>query len=142
MTTYVVTGHLNVCAVAALCIAALGTAPAVALQTDPSEMMHDNGEVGELVAIDGSGEQVYINFNAPLDHLIASLLRTSSYQWPYRSFETLLKKHGRSKVRAAIVERLRAMADRTLLETHKEASGDPMSPLLELRLPRDTWLQK
>ena len=142
MTTHVVTGHLNLCAVAALCFGALGTAPVAALQTDASDMVHDTWEVDELVAIDGSGEQIYINFNAPLDHLIASLLRTSSYEWPYRSFETLLKKHGRSKVRAAIAEHLRAMADLALRETHKGASGDPMSPLSDLRLPHDMWLQK
>lgn len=142
MTTHVVTGHLNLCAVAALSFAALGTEPAAALLTEASDMVHATWEVDELVAIDGSGEQVYLNFNAPLDHVIASLLRTSSYKWPYRSFETLLKKHGRSKVRAAIAEHLRAMADRALLETHKNASGDPMSPLSDLRLPRDTWLQE
>lgn len=141
MTHLVAAGHRNVCAVAALCIAALGAEPASALQSHATDMLHDTGEdVHELAAIDGSGELVYLDFNAPLDHIVASLLRTSSYKWPYKAFETLVKKHGRSKVRAAIAAHLRTMSDRTLRETHKGAAQDSMSPLSEFRLPGDTWL--
>jgi hypothetical protein len=139
MTNLVAVGHLNVCAVAALCIAALGSEPANALLSDASDMVLDTGDVHELAAIDGSGEQVYLDFKAPLERIVASLLRTSSYQWPYSSFEALLKRHGRSKVRAAIADRLRATSDNALLIAHKAAAGNPMSPLSELRLPGDTW---
>lgn len=141
MTNLVAIGHRNVCAVAVLCIAALGASPASGLQSSASDMLHDTGEdVHELVAIDGSGELVYLDFNAPLDSIVASLLRTSSYKWPYKAFETLVKKHGRSKVRAAIAEHLRTMSDHTLRESHKGAASDATSPLSELHLPRDTWL--
>jgi hypothetical protein len=142
MTNLVAAGHLNVCALAALCIAALGASPASALQTGAAEMLHDAGEVHDLPAIDGSGELVYLDFNAPLERIVSSLLRTSSYEWPYQAFETLVRKHGRSKVRAAIAAHLRAMSDRTLLQTHKGAASDSMSPLSELKLPGDTWLGK
>lgn len=105
-------------------------------------MLHDVGDVYELPAMDGSGEAVYLDFNAPLDRIITALLRTSSYQWPYNAFETLVKKHGRTKVRTAISERLRAMSDRFLVLVHKAAASDPMSPLSELRLPGDVWASK
>lgn len=142
MTNLVATGHLNVCALAALCIATLGASPAFALQTSANDMLRDAGEVHDLPAIDGSGELVYLDFNAPLDRIIASLLRTSSYEWPYQAFETLVRKHGRSKVRAAIADHLRTMSDRALLMTHKGAASDTTSPLSELKLPGDTWLGK
>lgn len=141
--TYGAIGHLNVCALAALCIAGLGAAPASALQTDASDVIHDLAEdVHELAAIDGSGEQVYLDFNAPLERIVASLLRTSSYEWPYRAFEALVKKHGRTKVRAAVAERLRTISDRALRSAHRSAAADWMSPLSELHLPRDTWAEK
>lgn len=143
MTGLIATSHLNVCAVAALCIAALGSAPALALQTGATDMLQDAGdEVHELPAMDGSGEMVYLDFNAPLDRIVGALLRTSSYQWPYNAFESLVKRHGRSKVRSAIANHLRALSDRELLKTHKGAAADTMSPLSELHLPRDTWLEK
>lgn len=139
MTTLFTTSQVNVCAMAALCLAALGSAPANALLSGASDMLHDTGDVLDLAAIDGSGEQVYLDFKAPLDRIVASLLRTSSYQWPYNSFDALIKRHGRSKVRAAIADRLRATSDNTLLLAHKAAAANSMSPLSELRLPGDTW---
>lgn len=140
MTNLVAVGHLNVCAAAVLCIAALGASPASALHSGASDMLFDTGEVHDLPAIDGSGELVYLDFNAPLERIVASLLRTSSYAWPYEAFETLVKKHGRSRVRAAIATHLRTMSDRALLMTHKGAAADTTSPLSELHLPGDTWL--
>ena len=143
MMSLVAPGHWNMCALAALCVAALGSAPASALQTDASEILQDIGdEVYELPAIDGSGEQVYLDFNAPLDRIVPALLRTSSYQWPYNAFERLLRAHGRSKVRAAVAERLRHMPDKALMRSHKGAATDQFSPLSELRLPGDTWAEK
>jgi len=92
----------------ALVIAAMGTAPASARQSDPNEPLVDMArQVHELPAIDGTAEQVYLDFNAPLDRIVAALLRTSSYQWPYGAFDGLIKKHSRTKLRAAIAERLR-----------------------------------
>ena len=106
MATHVALGHWNVCAMAALCIAALGTAPSFARQSDPNEPLVDMaGQVHELPAIDGTGDQVYLDFNAPLDRIVASLLRTSSYQWPYGAFDGLIEKHTRTKLRASIAER-------------------------------------
>jgi hypothetical protein len=105
-------------------------------------MLRDTGEVHDLPAIDGSGELVYLDFNAPLERIVPALMRTSSYQWPYNAFEMLVKKHGRSKVRAAIANCLREMPDRALLMTHKGAAADWTSPLSELKLPGDTWLKK
>jgi hypothetical protein len=128
---------------AALFIAALGTAPASARQSDPNEPLLDlAAHVHELSAIDGTGEQVYLDFNAPLDNIVAALLRTSSYQWPYGAFDGLIKKHSRTKLRAAIADRLRKLPDRALLRAHRHAASDPMSPLSELRLPGDTWAEK
>jgi hypothetical protein len=145
MMSHVAAGHLHVCAQAcamALCMAALGSTPAQALLTGASDMLQDAGdEVHELPAMDGSGE-VYLDFNAPLDRIVGALLRTSSYHWPYNAFETLIKKHGRTKVRSAIADHLRTMSDRFLVLVHKAASGDPMSPLSELRLPGDAWASK
>jgi hypothetical protein len=143
MTTFVALGHWNICAMAALCIAALGAAPASARQSDAGEPLYDMaGQVHELPAIDGSGEQVYLDFNAPLERIVAALLRTSSYQWPYSAFDGLLKKYGRTKLRAAIADGLRRTPDRALLRAHKNAAADPMSPLSELHLPTDTWAEK
>lgn len=139
MATHVALGHWNVCAMTALCIAALCTAPAAALQTGASDMLQDVGDVYELPAMDRSGELVYLDFNAPLDRIVTGLLRTSSYQWPYKAFETLVDKHGRTKVRTAIADHLRAMPDRFLVLVHKAAASDPLSPLSELRLPGDVW---
>lgn len=140
MTSYGAAGHLSVCAVA-LCMAALASAPTFAREAGASDMLHETGDVHELPAMDGSGE-VYLDFNAPLDRIVAALLRTSSYHWPYNAFESLVKKHGRSKVRTAIAEQLRAMSDRFLVRVHKAAASDPMSPLSELRLPGDAWASK
>lgn len=142
MTNLVSTGHLNVCALAALCLASLGADPAHALLTGANDMLRDTGQVHDLPAIDGSDELVYLDFNAPLERIVPALLRTSSYQWPYNAFEMLVKKYGRSKVRAAIAAHLRAMSDRALLLTHKGAASDATSPLSELKLPGDTWLRK
>jgi hypothetical protein len=143
MATHDAPGHWNVCAMTALVIAAMATAPASARQSDPNEPLVDMArQVHELPAIDGTGEQVYLDFNAPLDRIVASLLRTSSYQWPYGAFDGLIKKHSRTKLRAAIAERLRKMPDRALLQAHRNAASDPMSPLSELRLPGDTWAEK
>ena len=141
MMRNVATGHLNVCAVA-LCIAALGSTPAFALQTGASDMLHDTGDVDELPAMDGSGEMVYLDFNAPLDRIVTALLRTSSYQWSYNAFEALMKRHGRTKLRTAVAEHLRTMPDRFLVLVHKAASLDRMSPLSELRLPDYSWVSK
>ncbi len=142
MTNLVANGHLNVCALAALCFASLGANPAFALLTGANDMLRDTGEVHDLPAIDGSGELVYLDFNAPLERIVASLLRTSSYQWPYNAFEMLVKKHGRSKVRAAIAAQLRTMPDRALLLTHRGAASDATSPLSEMKLPGDTFIRK
>jgi len=142
MTNLVATGHLNVCALAVLFIAGLGAEQVAARQSDANVMVHDTGDVLDLAAIDGSGELVYLDFNAPLDRIVAALLRTSSYDWPYQAFETLVKKHGRTKVRTAIANHLRAMSDHALLLSHKGAASDSTSPLSELRLPGDTWIKK
>src|SRR5688572_26592255 len=116
MATHVVLGHWNVWAMAALCVAALGAAPVSARQSDPTEPLFDlAGQVHELPAIDGTGEEVYLDFNAPLERIVAALLRTSSYQWPYGAFDALIKKHSRTKLRTAIADRLRKMPDRALL---------------------------
>jgi hypothetical protein len=128
---------------AALFIAALVTAPASARQSDPNEPLVDMaGQVHELPAIDGTGEQVYLDFNAPLDNIAAALLRTSTYQWPYSAFDGLMKKHGRTKLRAAIADRLRKMPEQPLRRAHQNAASDPASPLFELHLPGDTWAEK
>lgn len=142
MISHVANGHLNVCAMAAICMAALAGSPAAALQSGTTDILRDTGDVLDLPAIDGSGEAVYLDFNAPLPSVIAALLRTSSYEWPLMAFESLVKKHGRSKVRAAIADHLRAMSDAALLESHKGAAHDSQSPLSELRLPGDTWMRK
>lgn len=142
MTTRVASSRWTVCALAALCFAALGTPPALALHTGASDMLRDTGEVHDLPAIDGSGELVYLDFNAPLERIVAALLRTSSYHWPSNAFATLIKKHGRSAVRAAIADRLRALSDPALLSTHRDAASNTTSPLSDLRLPGDTWIRK
>jgi hypothetical protein len=142
MMSMISTGHVNVCALVALCIAALGAAPALAVQTGASDMLRNTGEVHDLPAIDGKSELVYLDFNAPLERIVPALLRTSSYQWPYNAFEMLVKKHGRSKVREAIATHLRALNDPTLLLTHKGAAMGWNNPLSELKLPGDTWLRK
>lgn len=159
MIDHGVAGHLNILALTicapktwapktwamiALSIGALGTAPAAALQTDASrDVTHEMAaDVDELPAIDGSGQQVYLDFNAPLDRIVASLLRTSSYEWSYKAFETLLKKYGRTKLRAAVASRLKTIPDRNVVRAHREAAKDFISPLSELRLPADTWAEK
>lgn len=142
MTNLVAAGHFNVCALAAFCIAAFGAGPALALHTGAIDMLRDTGEVHDLPAIDGTGDLVYLDFNAPLERIVPALLRTSSYHWPYSAFEMLIKKHGRSKVRAAIATHLRALRDTALLLTHKGAATDRTTPLSELKLPGDTWLRK
>ena len=142
MTPRVAAGHWSICAVVVLCLAELGGPPAHALQTSASDMLRDAGEVHDLPAIDGSGELVYLDFNAPLARIVPALLRTSSYHWPASAFATLIKKHGRSTVRAAIADHLRALSDRALLSTHRDAASNTTSPLSDLRLPGDTWLRK
>ncbi|MBN8911151.1 MAG: hypothetical protein J0H65_03660 [Rhizobiales bacterium] len=143
MATHVAPGRWTICAVAALCVVALGMAPAFARQSDPNEPLVDMaGEVHELPAIDGTGDQVYLDFNAPLDRIVASLLRTSSYRWSYGAFDGLIEKHTRARLRAAIAEQLRKMPDGALRRAHRDAASDPMSPLFDLRLPGDTWAEK
>lgn len=143
MATHVALGHWNLCAMVALFIAALGSAPVSARQSDTNEPLYDMaGQVHELPAIDGSGEEVYLDFNAPLERIVEALLRTSSYKWPYSAFEGLIKKHSRTKLRAAIGDRLRKMPDRGLRRAHRNAAADPFSPLSELHLPGDTWAEK
>lgn len=142
MMPRVASSRQTVCALAALCFAALGGPPALALQTGASDMLRDTGEVHDLPAIDGSGELVYLDFNAPLERIVPALLRTSSYHWPSSAFATLIKKHGRSAVRSAIADHLRALSDSAVLSSHETAASDDASPLSDLRLPRDTWPRK
>ncbi len=92
-----------------------------------------------LLAIDGSGENVRIDFGASLDTVVAALMRTSSYEWAYDEFERLLSRYGKPAVRAAVVAALRASSNRELLRAHRQAASDALSPLSELNLPADLW---
>ncbi|MGE0023421.1 MAG: hypothetical protein AB7S70_07315 [Hyphomicrobium sp.] len=42
-------------------------------------------------------------------------------------------------MRTAIAERLRAISDWGLVQMHKSAAADRLSPLHDLRLPGDVW---
>ena len=85
-----------------------------------------------LLAIDGTGDTVIIDFNAPLNKVVAALLRTSSYEWPYRDFERLVAQHGRGAVKRQVVETLSAIFNPAVRAAHEEAKNDPLSPLHDL----------
>lgn len=84
------------------------------------------------LAIDGTGDKVIIDFNAPLNKVVAALLRTSSYEWPYKEFERMVKRHGKAAVRREVLENLDAIFVSSVRAAHEEAMHDPLSPLNDL----------
>jgi hypothetical protein len=90
------------------------------------------GRQYSLLAIDGTGDKVTIDFNAPLNKVVAALLRTSSYEWPHKEFERMVKRHGKAAVRREVLENLDAIFVSSVRAAHEEAMHDPLSPLNDL----------